>query len=375
MKTNENKQERYMNKQKKAMTALLISGIILIPVGLLLQLLPGTNLNPWVGTLRETSLLIGAWFLAAGVAFKIKYAGVVGVLLGIILLSAGIYLGIHQIITDIGLGVIIGCIYFYLYCKFAKKKNIQPTGRLTAVAMIAILCTSFLSPVIRATALEVYTTQQATQQICLIKIGQITVSVEEINTQHYRVSYNGTTSYDVIIRNNNVTIVFNGTETFTVSRETNSTSSGEFGVPSSKSSSTSYLWDNVYFVEGQYCKYPHADRDIYGVSPYQDWSRFGEKLDHIQINHDGSVLLSKAGIAAIGAVLGALIGSFAGPYGTILGAIAGAIITTIITGVFLVMTDEKDCIWWWTSQAFLQWIAANAYWVAALYIFSLPICY
>jgi hypothetical protein len=121
-----------------------------------------------------------------------------------------------------------------------------------------------------------------------------------------------------------------------------------------------YWWDNVRFVEGQYIKYPHPDRDYYGVSPFSSWSIAGNQLLHCQFDQSTSRGLAVGGPAVIGAAIGAAIGLFGGPVGAALGAILGAVIASVIAWVGgWIILDDWDCMWWWISGAFIQWFLDN----------------
>jgi len=54
---------------------------------------------------------------------------------------------------------------------------------------------------------------------------------------------------------------------------------------------TTYYWDGVRFVDGIYIAYPHPDRDYYGISPFNGWSKKGSELYHNQIDRTTSVAL------------------------------------------------------------------------------------
>jgi hypothetical protein len=130
---------------------------------------------------------------------------------------------------------------------------------------------------------------------------------------------------------------------------------------------TYYWWDNVYFVgSGQYIKYPHADRDYYAISPFSFWSKLGTMLIHNQIDQGTSRLLNTGGPALIGAAIGAAIGLIvSGPAGGAVGAVVGAVIAVVLTWVTgALWLDEWDCIWWYTSNAFVSWCVNN--WLAII---------
>ena len=130
---------------------------------------------------------------------------------------------------------------------------------------------------------------------------------------------------------------------------------------------TYYSWDGIHFVREGHIKYPHPDRDYYGISPYSSWSARGYQLYHYQINQAESLALKLTATAlgaAIGVVVGVLIPQ---PWGAIIGGATGIALATYITYVFEVyLFDEVDCIWWWLSALFVDWLTANAYWLGPL---------
>jgi len=136
---------------------------------------------------------------------------------------------------------------------------------------------------------------------------------------------------------------------------------------------TYYWWDSVYFVgSGQYIKYPHPDRDYYTISPFSCWSIVGSRLSHFQIDRDSSITLARGGPSIIGAAIGATIGAVAGDGpGAIVGAVAGAVAGVVLGWVLAELwLDEQSCIWWWVSNAFLQWVLGNCWTIAALVALS-----
>ena len=132
-----------------------------------------------------------------------------------------------------------------------------------------------------------------------------------------------------------------------------------------------YSWDGVRFVEGQlspghYIKYPHPDRDYYGISPYSVWSKEGVKLYHNQIDHDKSEN-AKIGIVAVFGVIGLLIGAtLAPPWGAVIGGTVGLVLGAIAAGAGVVLQDELGCVWWWISIDFMDWLSGNLWWLGPL---------
>jgi hypothetical protein len=133
-----------------------------------------------------------------------------------------------------------------------------------------------------------------------------------------------------------------------------------------------YWWDGVYFIKDPYgidVPYPHPDYYFYGISPRSSWSIRGYKLYHYKFDSSTSNFLAGLPPAAIGGVMGAVIGGLiGGTVGGAIGAIVGAVITGII-GAYLTgpLLDEHQCMWWWISNAFIDWLSANAWWLYTLY--------
>lgn len=122
-----------------------------------------------------------------------------------------------------------------------------------------------------------------------------------------------------------------------------------------------YYWDNVRFVEGYeggWIKYPHPDRNYYGISPYNTKGVDGSILHHCQIDMATSLT-----IIASTELLCALIGAtIAGPWGAWIGALVGGALAVIVTWVSTTyFLDELNCIWFWTSLAFINWLNDNGF--------------
>lgn len=123
--------------------------------------------------------------------------------------------------------------------------------------------------------------------------------------------------------------------------------------------STYYWWDNIYFLGGaQTFKYPRPDRDYYGINTQALWSKFGNKLLHVQMDQISSGALIGIGSGAIGTAIGAAI--VAASVG--IGTAAGAVIAIFVGGVLAavgsyILLDESGCMWFWISTAFLNWIS------------------
>jgi len=127
-----------------------------------------------------------------------------------------------------------------------------------------------------------------------------------------------------------------------------------------------YYWDGVRFVEGQlapghYIQYPHPDRDYYGISPYSKWSKEGVKLYHNQLDYATSIALVLTA-PVIGAAIGAIIGTRIGH--PVLCGFLGLVLGTVLTWVAQVyFLDEYNCLWWWISTLFMDWLTENAWWL------------
>ena len=131
-----------------------------------------------------------------------------------------------------------------------------------------------------------------------------------------------------------------------------------------------YYWDGICFVEGINIRYPHPNRDYYGISPYSGWSKEGVKLYHNQIDHDKSEN-AKIGIVAVCGIIGIAIGAtLAPPWGAAVGGIVGLVLGAIAAGAGVVLQDELGCVWWWTSIDFMDWLTGNLWWLGPLAILS-----
>ncbi len=133
-----------------------------------------------------------------------------------------------------------------------------------------------------------------------------------------------------------------------------------------------WYWDDVLFVKGQlpsgtHIKYPHPDRDWYGISPYVTWYKEGVKLEHNQLDHDASEMV-KIGIVAVCGIIGAAVGlQLSGhQYGALAGAAIGIFLGAFVSGSAEVIKDEVGCVWWWLSISFVDWVKANMWWLGPL---------
>ena len=127
-----------------------------------------------------------------------------------------------------------------------------------------------------------------------------------------------------------------------------------------------YWWDGVYFIKDPYgidVRYPHPDYYFYGISPGSSWGIRGYKLYHYKFDSSTSSFLADVPPAVIGVVIAAIVTG-----GNVLAEIVGAVIASII-GSYLTgpLLDEHQCMWWWISNAFIDWLIANALWLYTLY--------
>ncbi|MCK4434038.1 hypothetical protein KAU92_01010 [Candidatus Bathyarchaeota archaeon] len=131
-------------------------------------------------------------------------------------------------------------------------------------------------------------------------------------------------------------------------------------MPLAKSTTQHYWWDNVYFFEDD-TPYPHPDIEYYDISRYSDWNIEGTRLYHCQVDCVTSDLVVKLSIGLltiVGAVVGAKLGG--GTVGVVVGGAVGLALGLIITVVANeLLLDERDCIWWWTSVEFMDWLIVN----------------
>jgi len=118
---------------------------------------------------------------------------------------------------------------------------------------------------------------------------------------------------------------------------------------------TAFTWDGVQFVSGtyngNYIKYPYANREYYDISPYSEWSRRGIKTLHVQFDYAKSLALGVS-LPAIGAAMGVFVGVMINPA---VGTLTGIVLASALTWeVYVYFLDEEGCLWWWLSLAFLD---------------------
>lgn len=119
------------------------------------------------------------------------------------------------------------------------------------------------------------------------------IIVEEVSKSHTRLRYSNKTgemmTVNIVKKDRQTTIIVNGLEAYTLSVDNIPALQSNNGTIAQSAINTGsniyYWWDGVMFVEGQYIKYPHPDRDYYGISPFRSWATLGDKLVHNQFDH------------------------------------------------------------------------------------------
>jgi hypothetical protein len=131
-----------------------------------------------------------------------------------------------------------------------------------------------------------------------------------------------------------------------------------------QASITTYIWDNIHYVEGTSIDYPHPDRDYYDISISSDWTVTGTKLYHNQFNHDTSEWVAGVGIIGVCTLIGIAVGAMTGTAeGAAIGGVVGVVLGLIAAGAGVVLKDECGCIWFWVSISFVSWLSDNAWWL------------
>ena len=129
-----------------------------------------------------------------------------------------------------------------------------------------------------------------------------------------------------------------------------------------------FWWDNVYYVDGTDIDYPHPDNVYYDISRNTDWTRLGNALYHCQINKDSTfqiVVGALAFSAFVGLVVTVWLGG--GTMAALVGGVAGLALASFIQMVIdYYFVDERSCIWFWVSAAFVGWLMANLSWLGPL---------
>lgn len=135
--------------------------------------------------------------------------------------------------------------------------------------------------------------------------------------------------------------------------------------PVIQASYTHEWWDGLYYVNGPswQVKYPHPDRDYYQIPIFNPWTGFGTKVIHNQLDQAASRPLAGLGWLIIFTVVGVYIGAMiGGACGTAIGAVCGVVFGIVFTiTAQRLLLDEQDCLWWFTSRAFANWLLANAW--------------
>ena len=137
--------------------------------------------------------------------------------------------------------------------------------------------------------------------------------------------------------------------------------------PSFRASYTYKWWDSLRFVTGPsyLIKYPHPDRDYYSIATFNDWSGTGTKLIHNQISSGYSAFLTGVGWVGIFTAVATYIGlQTKNPYYITIAAVIGAVFGFYFGyATQAILGDEEGCIWWWESRAYVDWLAANGWWI------------
>lgn len=128
-------------------------------------------------------------------------------------------------------------------------------------------------------------------------------------------------------------------------------------------SATYYYWDGLYFGQNDGYQYPHPVRDTYGIYTFNDWVGAGNQLYHMQYSDANSQTLAEVTSGEFGAAVGIAIsatGLFVNPVADALGVIVGIVVTAVIYNwENSALLDEDDCLWWWISQAYINWVNSN----------------
>jgi hypothetical protein len=372
-----------MEKEEKNTMVLLLLGIACLSVGTAIWLswIEGGRMFYMSGFFLITVALlmiskrIGIMLLGLPVGVGVTYLGM--------LLDRTFKTADYQWLIVAGAGIVGGSIFTLLYfslrgTKSPSKMKLQLPEKQGLAFLLMIAC---LLPLIMPVT-------QATSQIPLVKVVEVSdikIRVEEQESHlNLVVQKNDTKIVDIVIEDKKVTVLCNETvdSPATILQDTTSSIISDYPETLTFNKTfelteftalAKYWWDNVYFVgSGQYIKYPHPDRDYYGISPYSTWIKEGTKLWHYQIDRDTSAGLASLGPGALGGAIGALVGALiGGPHGAVVGAIVGAVFTSILTLIAnWILLDEQGCIWWWTSRAFIQWLRDNALALAVLYSLS-----
>ncbi|MBN2230872.1 MAG: hypothetical protein JW779_14890 [Candidatus Thorarchaeota archaeon] len=230
-------------------------------------------------------------------------------------------------------------------------------------------------------------TDDTNSQETILQIGDITLTIDVKETaRRILITFKGedtTTTEEIIVTpssNGYVTSIYiDGKLLGTSIKDVNilepvQLTTVSFNTESSESNSQSFhasytykWWDSIRYVTGPtyQIKYPHPDRDYYSIAPWNDWERTGSKLFHTQYNDAYSGFIAGVGWAGLFAAFGAYIGlrtknTYAVVIGAVLGAVFGLYLQIVAEAVLL---DEEGCLWWWSSRAMDNWLAANGWWI------------
>ena len=113
-----------------------------------------------------------------------------------------------------------------------------------------------------------------------------------------------------------------------------------------------YWWDGIYFYEGSGTwDYPHPDINYYGISSSQNWCSTGSNLYHQRLSAANSATFLALPIEVAATVFTTFMFYYVG---ISIDHPADMIVSELIgNGAYTVVLDEDNCLWWWTSKAFM----------------------
>ena len=228
-------------------------------------------------------------------------------------------------------------------------------------------------------------TQKLPDNTTIMPFGNATVVIKELQNNGYKfilVSQDGkNTTFEIVNRKisnqtsiqksvnpNSVlterVVLVNGKEAYKlpINDQIASQPAKDSTNPNMLLDATYYYWDGVYYGQGGGFQYPHPDRGTYNIQTFNDELVSGNQLYHIQFSDSKSTALADATAAEFGLAAGAEIAG-AGlfdPIADIIGTAVGVAVTAFIS-VWLgdVFLDESDCMWWWWSHAYEDWLHQN----------------
>ncbi|WP_321428938.1 hypothetical protein [uncultured Methanolobus sp.] len=114
---------------------------------------------------------------------------------------------------------------------------------------------------------------------------------------------------------------------------------------------TPFQWDGVTFVQGRGIKYPHPDRDYYGIETWDDYCITGNNLYHCQIDESNSATYSYLSPVIVGGLIGVKLTACGNPAVASVGGVVGSILALIMgNDSAALLLDEEGCIWYWYGQ-------------------------